>query len=76
MRIAVDVMGGDHGSAVMIDGVKLALESDAKISELFLVGRQDEIESALARFECRDKRIKIIHASEVLTVDDKSVEGL
>lgn len=76
MRIAVDVMGGDHGSAVMIDGVKLALESDAKITELFLVGRQDEIESALAKSEFRDQRVKIIHASEVLTMDDKPVEGL
>ena len=42
MRIAVDVMGGDHGSGVVIDGVKLALESSAKISELFLVGKQEE----------------------------------
>ncbi|MEP6662209.1 MAG: phosphate acyltransferase PlsX [Verrucomicrobiota bacterium] len=76
MRIAVDVMGGDHGSGVVIDGVKLALKADAKISELFLVGKQDEIQTALHRAQLQDSRIKIIHATEVLTMQDKPVEGL
>ncbi len=76
MRIVVDVMGGDHGPEVIIDGVRLALESGAKITELYLVGREDEIKSALARTGCNDSRIKIVHASEVLTMEDKPVEGL
>ncbi len=49
MRIAVDVMGGDHGCGVVIEGVKRALEADKSITELFLVGNEDEIEAALAR---------------------------
>jgi glycerol-3-phosphate acyltransferase PlsX len=76
MRIAVDVMGGDHGSSVVIDGIKLALENNANISELFLVGKQDEIQAALSRNGLNDSRAKIVHASEVLTMDDKPVEGL
>ena len=76
MRIAVDVMGGDHGSSVVIDGVKLALESNAKISQLFLVGKQEEIQAALTRSHFHDPRLKIVHASEVLTMDDKPVEAL
>jgi glycerol-3-phosphate acyltransferase PlsX len=76
MRIVVDVMGGDHGPEVIIDGVRLALQSKAKISELTLVGREDEIKTALARTGCNDPRIKIVHASEVLTMEDKPVEGL
>ena len=42
-------MGGDHGCGVVIDGVKLALAANGKITELFLVGNQEEIQSALAR---------------------------
>jgi len=76
MRMVVDVMGGDHGPAVIIDGARLALESHPSISELFLVGREDEIKAAMGRLGFRDSRVKIVHASEILTMDDKPVEGL
>ncbi|MBI3191385.1 MAG: hypothetical protein HYZ36_01885 [Pedosphaera parvula] len=48
MRIAVDVMGGDHGCGVIIAGAKMALESTPQIAELHLVGQQAEIQAALA----------------------------
>jgi glycerol-3-phosphate acyltransferase PlsX len=76
MRIAVDVMGGDHGCGTVIDGVKLALEANAKITELYLVGKQGEIHAELDRVHLRDSRVKIIHATEVLSMEDKPVEGL
>lgn len=76
MRIVVDVMGGDHGPEVLIEGVRLALEDNSKISELFLVGREDEIHAAMKNTDCRDRRIRIVNASEVLTMEDKPVEGL
>lgn len=76
MRIAVDVMGGDHGCGVVIDGVKLALQAGNIISELYLVGREPEIKAALARSQLRDSRVKILHAAEVLTMEDKPAEGV
>ena len=76
MRIVVDVMGGDHGCGVAIDGVKLALAANARITELFLVGHEAEIKSSLHRAHCHDPRLKTVHASEVLTMDDKPVIGL
>jgi len=76
MRIAVDVMGGDHGCEVVIGGVKLALESGLGISEVFLVGDQVQITEALKRLRFQDSRVKTIHASEVLSMEDKPVEGL
>jgi len=76
MRIAVDVMGGDHGCAVVVEGVRRALEADPKISTLFLVGDQKEIESALGATNCHDLRVQIVHASEVVTMDDKPVNAL
>jgi phosphate acyltransferase len=76
MRIAVDVMGGDHGCGVVIEGVKLALQSDLKIAELILVGKEEEIRAAMGAIGFSDNRLRIVHASEVLTMMDKPVEGL
>src|SRR5262245_64706431 len=71
MRIAVDVMGGDHGCGVVIAGAKRALQSDKGISTMYLVGNRAEIHSALPRGGFRDHRVRVVHASEVLTMDDK-----
>ena len=68
MRIVVDVMGGDHGCEVVIEGVKQALEREHKIATLFLVGDRAVIEPALATIRLRDPRVEIVHASEVLTM--------
>jgi glycerol-3-phosphate acyltransferase PlsX len=76
MRIAVDVMGGDHGCAVVIAGVKLALEADPKISVLHLVGQAEPIQSGLKQAGLRDERVQILHCTEVLTMEDKPVEGI
>ena len=59
MRIAVDVMGGDHGSGIVIDGVKQALAAYPQISELYLVGQQKEIEGALQAAGCNDARLRV-----------------
>lgn len=69
-------MGGDHGCGVVIDGVKLALESEASFEEVFLVGQQAEIDAALGVSGLRDSRVTVVHASEVLRMEDKPVEGL
>lgn len=69
-------MGGDHGCAVVIKGALQALQLNANIQELFLVGRQSEIEAALKKSGIKDSRVTVVHASEVLTMEDKPVEGL
>ena len=76
MRIAVDVMGGDHGCAVVIGGVKLALAADPRITSLLLVGQEDKIRPALSATGLSDSRTQIVNASEVLTMDDSPVEGI
>jgi phosphate acyltransferase len=70
MRIALDVMGGDHGSEVVIDGARLALSSIAEISEIHLVGDRQEIERVLAQRKFSDPRLRIVHASEVVEMDE------
>jgi len=76
MRIVVDVMGGDHGPEVVIDGVKQALQTGLHISELHLVGQEAEIEVALKRARCRDARLHIHHASEIITMEDKPLDAV
>src|SRR5216110_1323510 len=71
MRIAVDVMGGDHGCGVVIEGAKRALQADKKITALYLVGNKAAIHAALPPGGFRDHRVRVVHASEVLTMEDK-----
>jgi glycerol-3-phosphate acyltransferase PlsX len=76
MRIAVDVMGGDHGCGVVIEGARRALQAGDKISTLYLVGDKAEIHRALPKGGFRDHRMRVVHASEVLTMDDKPVAAV
>ncbi len=76
MRIAVDAMGGDHGVAVVIEGVKLALSSIPSITELHLVGIEDEIHSLMGSQGLSDPRVIVHHASQVLTMEDKPMDAL
>ena len=69
-------MGGDHGCAVVIEGVKRALRVDKKITALYLVGHQDQIRPAVAAARLRDERVRVVHAAEVLTMEDKPIDGL
>jgi len=66
MRIAVDVMGGDHGCGVVIAGVKRALEENKNLSIIYLVGNKDDIHAALPPRGFRDHRVKVIHTTEVV----------
>ncbi|HWH67955.1 MAG TPA: phosphate acyltransferase PlsX [Candidatus Sulfotelmatobacter sp.] len=76
MRIAVDVMGGDHGCGVVIEGAIRAIQADKRISAIFLVGDKAEIHAALPCGGFRDHRVRVIHASEVLTMEDKPVAAV
>ncbi len=64
-------MGGDHGCGVVIAGVKKALEGNENITSVFLVGQQAEIHAALPERGFRDHRVRVVHANEVVAMDDK-----
>ncbi len=76
MHIAVDVMGGDHGCGVVIAGVKRALEENKDLKIIYLVGNKADIHAALPPRGFRDHRVRIIHASEVVEMEDKPVVAL
>lgn len=76
MRLAVDVMGGDHGPEELLQGVKLGLAAEPSIRTLFVVGREEELRPLCERIGLDDPRLRIQHASEVLAMEDKPVQGL
>ena len=47
MRLAVDVMGGDHGPEELLQGVKLGLADDPSITRLHVVGPPSVLEPIL-----------------------------
>ena len=69
-------MGGDHGCTVAVAGVKQALEADKSITAIYLVGREADIQIARQQAQLTDSRAEIVNASEVLTMDDKPLEGI
>jgi len=69
MKIAIDAMGGDKAPEEIVSGAVMAAnEIDA---ELFLIGDSEKINECLKNKAYPKEKISIIHASEVITNDDK-----
>ncbi len=63
-------MGGDHGPAVTIPAA-IAFVTRETRAELILVGLQDEVRAQLKKHNAQaHPRLSIVHASEVVTMDD------
>ena len=76
MKIAVDVMGGDLGCGVVVDGLLQALKQCEKIEKIQIVGDEKQIEQTLKHLDKPESRLEVVHASEILSMEDKPVEGL
>lgn len=76
MKIAVDAMGGDFAPHNIVAGVAQGLRSNSKISKLFLVGDRARIEAELAKLGPADPRLEIVHATEVIAMDDSPVQAV
>ncbi len=67
--IAVDAMGGDFGPPVVVPGaVDAARAGDFS---LLLVGRTDAVEAELAKLDLAGLDVKVVHADEVVEMDEK-----
>lgn len=74
MRIALDVMGGDYGPAEVIAGAMLC--QDVEGLNLILVGDQEIIKKELSNYEYNDSFIEVVHASEVINMDESPAIAL
>lgn len=71
MRIAIDVMGGDHAPKAPILGVLAAIKTFPEIS-FTLVGDENKIKPYISN----DERISILHTEEVIEPDDEPVRAV
>ncbi len=75
LTIAVDAMGGDHAPVPEVHGaVRAAKNQDVNI---LLVGREDKVKAELSKHDgWRKLPIRIVHASEVVTMEDNPAKAL
>ena len=76
MRIALDAMGSDGAPAVEVEGAILAARADGTNREIVLVGDRALIERELEKHRRVPPNISIVHASQVITMEDHPVEAL
>lgn len=68
-RIAIDAMGGDYAPSELVKGALAALKRDPSLS-LVLVGDASRLRAELAQHGGRDLPIDLVHASEVIGMDE------
>ena len=76
MRIALDAMGGDYAPKNIIEGAVLGLKEIPEIEKLFLVGDATVIGHELKHLDCKDPRVEIYHASEVVNMKESAAKAV
>ncbi|MCR3922232.1 MAG: phosphate acyltransferase PlsX [Firmicutes bacterium] len=72
MKVALDVMGGDHAPAEIIKGGLLAI-AEVEDLHLSLVGPQDVLEQYLIGKSFAKDRLELVHAATIVENDDPPV---
>jgi phosphate acyltransferase len=76
MRLAVDVMGGDHAPDVVLKGSLDALPLLAADDQLVLVGPREIIDDYLKDRGCRDARVVCEHAPDVIEMGESAAKAV
>jgi len=76
MRIAIDAMGGDNAPNEIVAGALESIELLAEDDELILVGPKDAIEPQLPSLKARKDAISVVHAPDVIGMDEAPIESL
>src|SRR6267143_3310727 len=76
MKIALDAMGGDFGPPNIVGGAVMAPKEYPYIAKLYLVGDTPRIEKELKQHRCSDRRIEIVHATQVVEMSDGAVDSV
>lgn len=75
MRIGVDAMGGDYAPQEIVRGALEALPS-MNGHELVFVGDERAVRHEVERLGHRGDRVRIVHASQVIEMDEVPVEAV
>lgn len=74
LQIVVDAMGGDHAPSAVIKGVVDAVNEIG--ADIALIGLSDIIEQELSQLKYNKNKIEIIHAPEVIQMDEPATVGI
>jgi phosphate acyltransferase len=75
LPVAVDVMGGDLGPSVIVEGAVQAAQESG--SPVLLVGNESQIRNALNRIAFTDNSlVRVQHAAEVITMEDTPAKAI
>jgi phosphate acyltransferase len=77
MKIALDVMGGDHAPKNPMGGVKLALQDLPGLEKLYLVGQPQAIDREMRLQNIPlDMRLEIVPASQIVDMNDSGLDAV
>lgn len=75
IRVAVDAMGGDNAPGQIVKGAVEAVNERNDI-KVFLVGREDILNSELQQYTYNKDQIEVVHASDIITNDEAPVMAI
>ena len=65
VKVAVDAMGGDNAPGEIVKGAVEAVQAEKKI-RVFLVGKQDQVEAELAKYEYPKDQVEVVDRKSVV----------
>lgn len=75
VRVAVDAMGGDLGPRPAVEGAIQAIRRFPNI-EVILVGKERHLSRLLRALRFADMRLRVVHAPDVVTMNDSPRDSL
>lgn len=75
MKIGIDISGGDFAPEAPLAGVALAYDALPAGVRLVLIGDQEQIANGLAAIQFDAGRVDIVHAPEVIGMDEHPVKA-
>ncbi len=71
MIVALDAFGSDNAPFPEVEGAVLAIKENA-CDKILLTGKEDILKKELEKYYYDSTRIEVVHASQVVTMDDKA----
>ncbi len=75
VRVAVDAMGGDDAPFVTVKGAVDAVKECGSL-KVFLVGKQEEVNAELSKYEYDKERIEVVDATEIIEMAEPPVMAI
>lgn len=74
-KVALDAMGGDNAPVEIVKGAVDAVQSESGL-QVFLIGRENIVNSELEKYHYDKERIQVINATEVIETAEPPVNAI